>query len=157
MPLTTPANRRRLFLNSASSLAVVAALCERRSSPSVGGRRPPLQIGPNLSEFTAQTGRAPIAKLSSANTLEVSRLVRQTMAELQPDLPAGMQMDVVNDAAIYTQQSFNTIRKTLAEAVLFTGLILLLFLHTWRSTLIVLIAIPTSLMATFGLMNLLGL
>ena len=98
-----------------------------------------------------------ITKLASANTLEVSRLVRQTMAELQPDLPAGMQMDVVNDAAIYTQQSFNTIRKTLAEAVLFTGLILLLFLHTWRSTLIVLIAIPTSLMATFGLMNLLGL
>ncbi|HYY89493.1 MAG TPA: efflux RND transporter permease subunit [Chloroflexota bacterium] len=98
-----------------------------------------------------------ISKLASANTLEVSRLVRQAMAELQPELPTGMQMSVVSDAAVYTQQSFNTIRKTLAEAVLFTGLILLLFLHTWRSTLIVLVAIPTSLLATFGLMNLLGL
>ena len=98
-----------------------------------------------------------VTKLASANTLEVSRLIRQAMADLEPTLPPRIQMSVVNDAAIYTQQSFNTIRKTLAEAVLFTGLILLLFLHTWRSTLIVLIAIPTSLFATFGLMSLLGL
>src|SRR5205823_13350861 len=43
------------------------------------------------------------------------------------------------------------------EAVVLTGLILLLFLHTWRSTLIVMISIPTSVLTTFGLMNLLGL
>jgi len=98
-----------------------------------------------------------VAKLASANTLEVSRLIREAMAELEPSLPPRMQMYVVSDAATYTQQSFNTIRKTLAEAVLFTGLILLLFLHTWRSTLIVLIAIPTSIFTTFGLMGLLGL
>ena len=46
-------------------------------------------------------------------------------------------------------------QRTLIEAVLFTGLILLAFLHTWRSTLIVLVSIPTSLFTTFGLMNLL--
>ena len=98
-----------------------------------------------------------VTKLASANTLEVSRLIREAMAELEPSLPPRMEMYVVSDAATYTQQSFNTIRKTLAEAVLFTGLILLLFLHTWRSTLIVLIAIPTSIFTTFGLMGLLGL
>src|SRR5205085_1122339 len=96
-------------------------------------------------------------KLAAANTLEVSRGVRQAIAELSPALPDGMKVDVVSDAAIYTQLSFNTIRKTLAEAVLYTGLILLLFLHTWRSTLIVLIAIPTSVLATFGVMNVIGL
>lgn len=96
------------------------------------------------------------SKLATANTLGVSAGVRTAMAELQPVLPGGVRMEVVSDAAIYTQKSFNTIQKTLGEAVLFTGLILLLFLHTWRSTLIVLIAIPTSVLTTFGLMNFLG-
>ena len=64
---------------------------------------------------------------------------------------------MVTDAATYTQQSFNTIRTTLIEAVMLTGLILLLFLHTWRSTLIVLISIPTSVLTTFALMNVLGM
>src|SRR6202043_2292850 len=79
------------------------------------------------------------------------------MTQLQPALPQGMQVRVVSDSATYTQQSFNTIQRTLVEAVLLTGLILLVFLHTWRSTLIVMISIPTSVLTTFGLMNLLGL
>lgn len=96
-------------------------------------------------------------KAVNANTIAVSQGVRQVIAQLAPTLPQGMHIVVVADAATYTQQSFNTIRKTLAEAILFTGIILLLFLHTWRSTLIVLVAIPTSLFTTFGLMNILGL
>ncbi len=98
-----------------------------------------------------------VTKLATSNTLEVSQGIRNAIAQLQPDLPQGMKMDVVVDAASYTQQSFNTIRKTLLEAVIFTGLILLLFLHTWRSTLVVLVAIPTSVLTTLGLMYLLGL
>lgn len=97
-----------------------------------------------------------VTKLANANTLQVSAAVRKAMADLEPALPPGVRMEIVTDAAVYTQKSFNTIQKTLAEAVLFTGIILLLFLHTWRSTLIVLIAIPTSVLTTFGLMNLLG-
>ncbi len=98
-----------------------------------------------------------VTKLASANTIAVSQGVRQAMAQLQPTLPAGMTLGVVTDAATYTQQSFHTIQTTLLEAALFTGLILLLFLHTWRSTLIILVAIPTSLLTTFGLMSLLGM
>ncbi|MFI5267205.1 MAG: efflux RND transporter permease subunit [Chloroflexota bacterium] len=98
-----------------------------------------------------------VTKLASASSLQVSGDVRKVMAQLQPNLPQGMQFDVGYDIATYTQQSFNTIRKTLLEAVLLTGLILLLFLHTWRSMLIVLISIPTSVLTTFGFMNLLGM
>jgi HAE1 family hydrophobic/amphiphilic exporter-1 len=98
-----------------------------------------------------------VTKLASASSLQVSGDIRKVMADLQPGLPQGMHFDVGYDIATYTQQSFNTIRKTLLEAVLFTGLILLLFLHTWRSTLIVLISIPTSVLTTFGFMNLLGM
>ncbi|HUZ78496.1 MAG TPA: efflux RND transporter permease subunit [Chloroflexota bacterium] len=97
-----------------------------------------------------------VTKLASANTIQVSQAVQREMAQLQPTLPQGMKLDTVFNAADYTQQSFNTIQKTLIEAVIFTGLILLLFLHTWRSTLIVLVAIPTSVLTTFGIMNLIG-
>ncbi len=97
------------------------------------------------------------SKLPTASTITVSREVQNAMGSLAPSLPQGMQMRIVTDAATYTQQSFNTIQTTLIEAVILTGLILLLFLHTWRSTLIVMISIPTSVLTTFGLMNLLGL
>ncbi|MBV9120013.1 MAG: efflux RND transporter permease subunit [Chloroflexi bacterium] len=98
-----------------------------------------------------------VTKLASASSIQVSHDIRQQMAILQPQLPSGMKFDVGYDVAQYTQSSFNTIQKTLFEAVIFTGLILLLLLHTWRSTLIVLISIPTSVLTTFGFMNLLGM
>jgi HAE1 family hydrophobic/amphiphilic exporter-1 len=98
-----------------------------------------------------------LTKLAAANGIAVSQGVRDAMATLQPTLPTGMQMNVVTDSSTYARQSFNTIQRTLIEAVLFTGLILLAFLHTWRSTLIVLVSIPTSLFTTFGLMSVLGM
>lgn len=99
--------------------------------------------------------RLNVTKLATANTIDVSQAIRAKMADLQPTLPQGMVLDVTYDAATYTQQSFNTIQKTLLEAIFFTGLILLLFLHTWRSTTIVLIAIPASVLTTFVMMKLL--
>ncbi len=98
-----------------------------------------------------------VTKLDSANAIQVSSDIKKQIAQIQPTLPQGMQFDTGYDLADYSQQSFNTIRKTLFEAVCFTGLILLLFLHTWRSMLIVLISIPTSVLTTFGFMNLLGM
>ena len=96
-------------------------------------------------------------RLPSANVIEVARAVREKVAALQPALPDGMRLDVVLDGARYTRQSFDTIQHTLLEAIVMTGLILLVFLHTWRSTAIVLVSIPTSILTTFGLMLLLGL
>ena len=98
-----------------------------------------------------------VTKTATANTLAVSAGVRAAMARLGPTLPEGMRLDIVSDAATYTQQSFDTIRKTLIEAIILTGLILLLFLHTPRGTLIVLISIPTSVLTTFALMNVMGM
>jgi HAE1 family hydrophobic/amphiphilic exporter-1 len=67
-------------------------------------------------------------------------------------LPPDTRLDIVVDSSTYTQKSFDTVQHGLLEAVLFTGLILLLFLHTWRSTVIVLVSIPTSLLVTMGMM-----
>ncbi|MCL4541560.1 MAG: efflux RND transporter permease subunit [Chloroflexi bacterium] len=91
-----------------------------------------------------------VRKLSSANTLVVSHEVDREIKLLAPSLPAGTKLSVVFSLADYTQQSFNTVQHTLIEAIISTGLILLIFLHTWRSTLIVLVAIPTSLLTAIA-------
>ena len=97
-----------------------------------------------------------VVKLPEANTLKVVDGVKQTIARLTPDLPPGTSLDVVVDSSTYTAKSFNTVQRALFEAILFTGLILLLFLHTFRSTMIVLISIPTSLLVTLTMMSVLG-
>jgi HAE1 family hydrophobic/amphiphilic exporter-1 len=94
-----------------------------------------------------------VSKLPQANTITVVDAVKAAMAELQPQLPPGTRLDVVVDASTYTQQSFNTVQRALIEAVFATGLILLVFLHTWRSTAIVLVSIPTSILTTFAMMS----
>src|SRR5690606_20604920 len=91
-----------------------------------------------------------------ANTLQVADAVKRTINELQPSLPAGSQLDVVTDQSTFTRSSLEDVQRNLIEAVILTGLVLLVFLHTFRSTVIVLLAIPTSLIATFLVMFALG-
>jgi HAE1 family hydrophobic/amphiphilic exporter-1 len=97
-----------------------------------------------------------VAKTAQASTIDVVNEVKAAMVSLQPQLPPGTQLDVVVDRSVYTQQSFDTVQRSLIEAVLATGLILLLFIHTWRSTAIVLVSIPTSVLTAFAVMGLLG-
>ena len=61
-------------------------------------------------------------------------------------------MSIVSDASVFTRGSIDEVQHELGQAVLLTGLVLLLFLHTLRSTVIVLLAIPTSLIATLVVM-----
>src|SRR5712691_11765403 len=98
-----------------------------------------------------------ILKQSSANTVSTADNVKATLAQLQPDLPTGVTIDAAYDASIFTRHSLNDVTRELSIAVLLTGLVLLVFLHTFRSTLIVILSIPTSLVATLGVMYFLGL
>src|SRR5437879_6884541 len=98
-----------------------------------------------------------ILKQSSANTVSTADNVKATLAQLQPDLPSGVTIGAAYDASIFTRHSLNDVTRELSIAVLLTGLVLLLFLHTFRSTLIVILSIPTSLVATLGVMYFLGL
>src|SRR5205085_2018535 len=97
-----------------------------------------------------------IIKLPSANTISVVSEVRKAMSRLEPGLPPGTHLDVVTDSGRYTKKSFDTVQHALLEAILMTGLIPLLFLHPWRSTAIVLVSIPTSLLVTLATLNALG-
>src|SRR5712691_6961590 len=98
-----------------------------------------------------------IIKQSSANTVSTADNVKATLKQLQPDLPTGVTIDAAYDASIFTRHSLNDVTRELSIAVLLTGLVLLVFLHTFRSTLIVILSIPTSLVATLGVMYFLGL
>ena len=97
-----------------------------------------------------------ITKQATANTLQVTDEIKAEIDQLQAELPAGVQMDIVVDASVFTRQSLNDVQNTMIEAIILTGLVLLLFLHAWRSTVIVLLAIPTSLIATFAAMFFFG-
>ncbi len=96
-----------------------------------------------------------VVKLADANTITVVDQVRAAIKRLEPELLPDTRMNIVVDASNYTSKSFITVQRALIEAVLVTGFILLLFLHTWRSTLIVLISIPVSLLITLVVMSML--
>ncbi|MCC7367874.1 MAG: efflux RND transporter permease subunit [Chloroflexi bacterium] len=97
-----------------------------------------------------------VTKQSDANSVQVADNVKATLARLQSRLPAGSQLSVTNDTSVFTRRALSGVIDDLQIGVILTGIVLLLFLHTWRNTLIVLLAIPTSLISTFLVMYFLG-
>jgi HAE1 family hydrophobic/amphiphilic exporter-1 len=97
-----------------------------------------------------------VIKTSDANTIEMADSVRRVIEELDQELPAGAEMTIVADDSEFTRESVAAVQEDLILAVLVTGLVMLVFLHTIRSTFIVLLAIPTSLISTFLVMWALG-
>ena len=86
-----------------------------------------------------------VTKQPDANVIQVSDGIKAMMARLQPIVPKGAKLTVVTDDAEFTRASVNSVQTDLILAVLITGIVLLLFLHMVRSTIIVLLAVPTSL------------
>jgi len=97
-----------------------------------------------------------IVKQSDANALQVADSVRVALAKLQALLPNGSQVVITNDTSVFTRASLDAIQHDLLLSVLLVGGVMLLFLHAWRHTVIVLLAIPTSLVSTFLVMYVLG-
>jgi hydrophobic/amphiphilic exporter-1 (mainly G- bacteria), HAE1 family len=97
-----------------------------------------------------------VTKQADANTLEVADGVKAALDRLRAQLPADVRVTVVSDESVFTRATLDDVRTNLVEAVALTGLVLLVFLHTLRSTFIVLVSIPTSLIATFTMMYALG-
>ena len=97
-----------------------------------------------------------IVKQSDANALQVADAVRAELAKLKPLLPDNAQVVVTNDTSVFTRASLDAIQHDLLLSVLLVAGVMLLFLHAWRHTVIVLLAIPTSLVSTFLVMYALG-
>ncbi|HUF90540.1 MAG TPA: efflux RND transporter permease subunit [Gemmatimonadota bacterium] len=97
-----------------------------------------------------------VAPRSGANTVEVSRLVRARLAELEPSFPEGMTAEIAFDGAEYIERSIADAQLDLLYGAFFAMVVVLLFLRSWRSTVIIGLAIPTSLLGTFGFMSFMG-
>lgn len=98
----------------------------------------------------------PIFQASGSNAIQISDDVRAKMAELSLGFPEGLSYDIVYDPTVFVRGSIEAVVKTLLEAVLLVVLVVVLFLQTWRASIIPLVAVPVSLVGTFAFMHMLG-
>jgi multidrug efflux pump len=98
----------------------------------------------------------PIFQSPGANALQLSKNVRATMEDLKRNFPEGIDYSVVYDPTVFVRHSIEAVVHTLAEAVLLVVLVVILFLQTWRASIIPLAAVPVSLVGTFAVMLALG-
>ncbi|HPI26294.1 MAG TPA: efflux RND transporter permease subunit, partial [Candidatus Cloacimonadota bacterium] len=100
--------------------------------------------------------RISITKSSDGNVVNIAEEVRQALPELQKTLPANAQLNVIRDDSEFTRSTVADTLSTIWMGILLTGLILLLFLHDWRSTLIVALSMPISIISTFIFLQMAG-
>lgn len=98
-----------------------------------------------------------VIKQSDANAVAVSKKTRESLDKLQKDYASvGLKLNVANDSSVYTLESANAVIFDLFLAIILVALVMLFFLHSVRNSLIVMVAIPASLISTFIGMALLG-
>lgn len=98
----------------------------------------------------------PIFQSPGANALQLSDNVRAAMESLKKEFPEGVDYAIVYDPTQFVRSSIKAVVKTLFEAILLVVLVVILFLQTWRASLIPLAAVPVSLVGTFAVMLALG-
>ncbi|MCC5808817.1 MAG: efflux RND transporter permease subunit [Ectothiorhodospiraceae bacterium] len=97
-----------------------------------------------------------IFQAPGSNAIEISNAVRSTMEELSSRFPPGLEYDVVYDPTVFVRGSIRAVIVTLLEAVVLVVLVVVLFLQTWRASIIPLLAVPVSIVGTFAVLYLLG-
>lgn len=97
-----------------------------------------------------------IRMLPGMNAMEVSRQVKETMEEISRNFPEGITYDIPFDMTDYISKSIKEVYKTLFEALILVILVVFLSLQNWRSTMVPAIAVPISLIGTFGVMLIFG-
>ena len=98
----------------------------------------------------------PIFQSPGSNALDVSAAVRAKMAELAEDFPEGLSWEVAYDPTVFVSTSISSVITTLLEAVALVVLVVILFLQTWRASLIPLLAVPVSIVGSFAVLLMLG-
>jgi multidrug efflux pump len=98
----------------------------------------------------------PIFQSPGSNAIELSDSVRTKMAELATHFPEGVAWEVVYDPTVFVRDSIKSVVTTLLEAILLVIIVVILFLQTWRASIIPLLAVPVSIVGTFAVLYLLG-
>jgi hydrophobe/amphiphile efflux-1 (HAE1) family protein len=97
-----------------------------------------------------------VLKEAEANTVEVAKAVGERLRELKPALPAGLQLGYVEDQAVYVEQALAGVRDAAIGAAVLLVIIVYLFLGSARQVLVMIVALPLTLVLNFGLMKLAG-
>ena len=97
-----------------------------------------------------------IYMLPGANAMEVAQSVKEAMEEISKNFPEGMSYEIPFDMTTYISESIHEVYKTLFEALILVIVVVYLSLQSWRATLIPLVAVPISLVGTFGFMLIFG-
>lgn len=98
----------------------------------------------------------PIFQAPGSNALELSNKVRADMETLKKSFPQGMDYKIIYDPTQFVRQSIDAVVHTLLEAVALVVLVVILFLQTWRASIIPLVAVPVSIVGSFGVLYALG-
>ncbi len=94
----------------------------------------------------------PIFQAPGSNAIAISDSVRATMEELKKNFPQGVDYSIVYDPTVFVRDSIKAVVETLLEAVALVVLVVIVFLQTWRASIIPLLAVPISIVGTFAVM-----
>ncbi len=103
-----------------------------------------------------QAAAVVIFEAPGANSIALSDAVRDKMAELEKTFPEGVSWEVAYDPTVFVRKSIDSVVMTLLEAVALVVIVVVVFLQTWRASIIPLLAVPVSIVGTFAVLLLLG-
>ena len=149
--LTTPAEFENIILRASSTGAGVLRLKD------VGYVTLGMQSYNLRSRFNGKVGTAiAVYQQAGANALDVSKQVREALEELKKSFPSGLDYSIALDTTKFVKASIDEVVKTLLEAIVLVILVVFIFLQSWRATVIPIVAVIISVIATFSGMYLLG-
>ncbi|MGH8847388.1 MAG: efflux RND transporter permease subunit, partial [Polaromonas sp.] len=98
----------------------------------------------------------PVFAAPGSNAIQISDDVQAVMRELKKNMPEGVDYEIVYDTTQFVRSSIEAVVHTLLEAVALVVLVVIIFLQTWRASIIPLLAVPVSVIGTFAVMHLFG-
>ena len=155
--LQLPINVRGPPQSDPEQFAKIVIKRDKRRGHPAGRRRARrdrrVAIWPALAARQQAGGRACRSSRRPAPTpSQISDQVRATMEELKKNFPQGLDYRIVYDPTVFVRDSITAVVHTLLEAVLLVVLVVILFLQTWRASIIPLLAVPVSIVGTFAVM-----
>lgn len=102
------------------------------------------------------TATVVVSQLANANGLDIKKAVVATMERLEQSFPPDLEWSIAYDTTVFIEESTREVIHTLIEAILLVFVVVFIFLQSWRSTLIPIIAVPVSLIGTFAFMAVAG-
>jgi hydrophobe/amphiphile efflux-1 (HAE1) family protein len=120
-----------------------------------------LELGPDTYALRSMLDRGPavaipVFQLPGANALQLSDAVRATMKELAKNFPQGVSYEIDYDPTVFVRSSIEAVVHTLFEAVMLVVLVVVVFLQTWRASVIPLVAVPVAIIGTLAVLLIAG-